>query len=271
MIITDDFVYIHQPKTGGTFVTRMLQTLYGVERRPWRRVWNRLLPKKLVSSEWFKGIRLPWQPRFIDVKKHGAVCEIPTPYRDLPIIGTVRNPYDRFVSQYEFQKAKDMSKESWPGAGRLREKFLENESWPFEEYVRWRSQNAPPRLASQEDARGDLIGLQTKQFVTTYAIDPPSVFRILQKTGVEAVSRSHFAPKRFIKTDNLNIDLYDTLRDFAFPKNRLEFILKSKKVRPPRSTRTAGQTWKRYYGEELLDYVKRTEKLLFELFPSFVS
>ena len=270
MIITDDFVYIHQPKTGGTFVTRMLQRVYGVERGLWHRLWRRRLPKPVRDSQWLKQVRMPWKPRFVDVKKHGAVCEIPLLYRELPIIGTVRNPYDRFVSQFEFQKAKDMSKESWPEGGRLRDKFLENENWPFDEYVRWRSRHAPPRLRSEVDAQGDLIGLQTKQFVTTYAMDPPRVFNILQEKGAEAVSRGHFAPMRFLETGNLNEDLYSTLRDFAFPEEKLEFILRAKKVRPPRSTRTLEQTWQRYYDEELLDYVRCTEKLLFELFPSFV-
>jgi len=39
MIFTDNFVYVHKPKTGGTFVTDVLRRIYGSGTR--RTVWTR--------------------------------------------------------------------------------------------------------------------------------------------------------------------------------------------------------------------------------------
>ena len=90
MILTDDFVYIHEPKTGGTFVTKMLSRLYepvkqtgGVER---------LLRRVLRCGK----------KQLIETNKHGTCSDIPESHRGKPILATIRNPYDRYVSQYEF-------------------------------------------------------------------------------------------------------------------------------------------------------------------------
>jgi hypothetical protein len=57
MIITEKFVYIHWPKTGGTFVTQVLDELISVHghRRSWGQrlglgVRSRIVPK---LSRWF--------------------------------------------------------------------------------------------------------------------------------------------------------------------------------------------------------------------------
>ena len=43
MIFTDRFVYVHEPKTGGTFVTSMLFRLYGLRWTRWTRSAARAL------------------------------------------------------------------------------------------------------------------------------------------------------------------------------------------------------------------------------------
>lgn len=70
MIVSDTFVFIHLHKSGGTFINQMmLKCLPGAERL---------------------GYHLPYR-------------ELPTAYRHLPVIGTVRNPWDYYVSWYFFQ------------------------------------------------------------------------------------------------------------------------------------------------------------------------
>lgn len=76
MILTRDFVYIHLPKTGGTFV---------------RKVCEQHAPAD-------------WQAKFFD--DHPTVQDIPEAYQQLPTIGMVRNPWSFYVSWYAFLKQK---------------------------------------------------------------------------------------------------------------------------------------------------------------------
>jgi hypothetical protein len=73
MIVSDRFVFLHLHKSGGSFV-------------------NRFLLESLPSARQI-GYHLPRE------------C-IPEPARALPILGTVRNPWDYYVSWYSFQQAK---------------------------------------------------------------------------------------------------------------------------------------------------------------------
>ncbi len=75
MLICDRFVYIHMPKTGGTFVRHAL---------------TKLLAKCDIA--------------FFDDQdnKHAGVERIPDRYRHLPVLATIRNPFDHLVSLYEF-------------------------------------------------------------------------------------------------------------------------------------------------------------------------
>ena len=73
MIVTDRFVFLHLHKSGGSFV-------------------NRFLLESLPSARQV-GYHLPRD-------------DIPAQARALPILGTVRNPWEYYVSWYSFQQAK---------------------------------------------------------------------------------------------------------------------------------------------------------------------
>ena len=72
MIVTDRFVFLHLHKSGGSFVNRFLMAC--------------------VPGSQPVGYHLPRD-------------DIPADARHLPILGTVRNPWDYYVSWYTFQAA----------------------------------------------------------------------------------------------------------------------------------------------------------------------
>ena len=72
MIATERFVYLHLHKSGGTFINRFLL--------------------ELLPSAQRIGYHLPRS-------------EIPPALRSLPVLGTVRNPWEYYVSWYAFQAA----------------------------------------------------------------------------------------------------------------------------------------------------------------------
>ncbi|MBW8734687.1 MAG: hypothetical protein JF571_10345, partial [Asticcacaulis sp.] len=70
MIICRKFVFLHLHKSGGTFVNHMMM--------------------KCIPSARRIGYHLPYS-------------QIPDAFRHLPVLGTVRNPWDYYVSWYHFQ------------------------------------------------------------------------------------------------------------------------------------------------------------------------
>ncbi|NQV05169.1 sulfotransferase family 2 domain-containing protein [bacterium] len=73
MLITEKFVFIHVPKTGGDFI---------------RRVCIRRLPEDWLVKT--------------NIAKHGEDTDIPEEYRHLPRFALVRNPWDWHVSWYHY-------------------------------------------------------------------------------------------------------------------------------------------------------------------------
>lgn len=70
MIVTDRMVFLHLHKSGGTFVNALLL--------------------RCVPSAHPVGYHYPYR-------------ELPSEYRDLPVVGTVRSPWGYYVSWYHFQ------------------------------------------------------------------------------------------------------------------------------------------------------------------------
>jgi hypothetical protein len=75
MILSSKFVFVHLPKTGGSFV-RELMTHHAPP---------------------------AWQISLLD--DHPTIRDIPATHQHLPIFGLVRNPFDWYVSWYHYLKA----------------------------------------------------------------------------------------------------------------------------------------------------------------------
>ena len=73
MIATERFIYLHLHKTGGTFLNECLMKFF-----PGAHQLGYHLPRRMI----------------------------PPKYRQLPILGFVRNPWDYYVSWYSFQSAR---------------------------------------------------------------------------------------------------------------------------------------------------------------------
>jgi len=72
MILTNRFVFVHMPKTGGSFV---------------RRIFRRTAP-----PEW----------EFAEIDSHVFAADTPESHAHLPKVGFVRNPFDWYLSFYRY-------------------------------------------------------------------------------------------------------------------------------------------------------------------------
>lgn len=94
MFITDKLVFLHIPKTAGTFVHKVLRELHCSSG------WQR----KVHSLQRATGIKIPLFPyRYREVTKHSTRRRIPEACDGSRlVILAVRNPLDHYVSHYRF-------------------------------------------------------------------------------------------------------------------------------------------------------------------------
>ncbi|HEV2765679.1 MAG TPA: hypothetical protein VGV38_22030 [Pyrinomonadaceae bacterium] len=260
MIFTDRFVYVHEPKTGGTFVTSALFRLYGLK-------WTR---RTHLRNALLRGARAR-HPKYgalvHDSNKHGFCRHIPEAHRSKPVLATVRNPFDLYVSQYEFGWWK--RREFLPlyravtGFERAYPRFPE---LTFAEYVRL-ANDAFPTYANGGGPRG----LLTEQFLKYYFRDPERAFaRLGDKDYISSGRyRADMFDLHFVRTDQLNRGLYDFLLRFGYEDEDVRFVVEMERVLPRGKGRSAAQRWEHYYTPELKREVRERERFLFSLFPEF--
>lgn len=254
MIFTDRFAYVHEPKTGGSFVTAALMRLHGVR---WsRRLWLESVLRRHVTRRGPHGSFIYHTP------KHGTVSHVPPAHREKLVLATVRGPYEMYVSQYEFGwwRRRDMRRyfRTLPDFARRFPRFPD---LSFPEFVElW---DAAMGRADGEDGRG----AWTCQFIRFY-------FREPQREWPDAVLRDPQARRaampriHFVRTEGVRDGLHAFLLEQGYPPEDVAFIREMGKVLPGRGRRD-DQRWEGYYTPELKDRVRRRERLLLEIFPDF--
>lgn len=273
MLLTDRFVFIHMPKTGGTFVTEVLERLH--------RPKPPTLPQRLVGKA--RGLlgrprrsRYPYGELHNLEPKHGTCHDIPPGHRGKTILSSVRSPHEWYVSQYEFAwwRRTHLYNPNDPStpAGHAIERVLpafaaEHPHFPdisFAEFM-----DLCDRAARVYDPDGR-SGLYTHGFARYYFKAPaealatfaPEYFR----SG--AVKRDMF-DVRFIHTEALNRQLADFLRGQGYRKKDLAFIEGLGKILPEGRGRREDQLWSNYYTPALRRQVRQNDWALYELFPAF--
>lgn len=253
MILTRKFVYVHLPKTGGTFVTSVLERLLKPPKP--RTPWGRLLRR--VRGRVYR-----------DTNKHGTCSEIPPSHRGLPVVSTIRNPFDRYVSQYEFAWWKEQTRE-WIDRRGLRERFPRFPDLTFPEFV----DAASSCFHQMKDSplRGeDALGFHSEQFVRYFFRDPKGAWPRIDEAYIrERRFEADMHPVRFLRQESLNGDLHRFLLEVGFPEEEVAFVPDEGRILPEGGKPRKVRDWRGYYTPELRALVRRRERLLFALFPEY--
>jgi hypothetical protein len=257
MILTPRFVYIHLPKTGGTFVSTVLERLM---KPPRPRNW----PERVVGRIRKQILGRPW----VDTNKHGFCCEIPEPYRGLPIAACVRNPFDRYVSQFEFGWWRTHREPwiDWEAIGRRFPSFPDIDFGEFLEVASIHFQRLEGSPLPPEDA----LGFHSEQFVRHFFRDPEGTWPLIDDAYIEERrwERDLF-PVRFLRQESLNRDLHDFLLEVGFPPGEVAFVLEEGPILPEGSSRKGDRHWSDYYTPRLKALIRRRERLFLAVFPEY--
>lgn len=246
MVITPDFVFIHMPKTGGTFIAEMLRLVYG--------------PRAVESG-----------------RKHATCDEIPAADRGKPILSVIRSPFERYVSQYHYGWWKTNPQEYCDPA-LVRERYPEYPQVEFEDFVvlanryfvnvhrgvanGYESPELPPDLAP---------GWHSEQFIRFFCRDPHRAFasiteRDLQRGHLEAYEY----PVHFLRTETLNQDIADYLQGCGVDAEFLWVIREHERVMPEQAHEARARPHARdYFDRRLRDFVQHKEMFLFNRFPQY--
>lgn len=263
MILTHDLVFVHFPKTGGTFVRRMLTKL---DEARIKGTWLAYLPPNIR-----RRVRRDFIDYDLSDKQHDPCRHIPASHQDKPILATLRNPYDRYVSIYEFRYWA-INAARYPLWNNVKKAYPHFPDLTFVEFVQALNQIILPARVSTSLGRDKDIpfGWQTWQFVDFFFKEPD---QILPKLGPNYLSSKAYQadiyPIHFIRTHNLNQELHDFLIHLGYQPHDIAFILTTPKIFPEGRGRNADQIWQKYYTPELKEYVRQKEDFLFTLFPEF--
>jgi hypothetical protein len=175
MLVTKDFVFVHVPKTGGTFVNNLV--------------------KQHAEVEWEGPL-------------HATYDMLPDEYRDLPAVAFVRNPFTWYPSWWEHQRRKGpASKEEWPYHQLVRpssnfEEFLgrafARENGDFYSGM-LRDTIAPGVWTGRtERLRRDFI-----DFIAAHEIDAPELVKAVKDAPPENVAEERRPHQEYFRTPDV--------------------------------------------------------------------
>lgn len=264
MVITDKFVYIHKPKTGGSFVTDALFALYNAK-------WSRLSHLRLALTG-----KISYYNSFGELRmtsaKHEGCSSIPVNEQSKIILSTIRNPFDYYVSQFEFGwwKRREWVRyyKTFPEFSQKFPAFPNLTFHQFMEMIHF--------VFNPENFRDfydpSLPGRNTIEFIDMYFKMPLSIYKHVNPMYAKSgLFKRDMYPVRFIFTHKLNRQLYEFLVEMGYPAEKVEFILQKEKVLPQGKGRINKPKWQQYYSKELIELVRRKDDFLFSAFPELAE
>jgi hypothetical protein len=248
MLLSPYFVFVHIPKTGGSFVTKLLL--------------DHLPPE----------CRLAQGPDM-----HAPVSQIPDVYRPAPRFGFIRNPWDWYVSWYHYMMEQKPPHALFTSASQgaeadfattlenlltLNETFEKNVR-SFRDDPRARSPQQARRMHLLVDAVGIMrrlnIGFLTWRYLYSFCPNADSLFQ------QRALESSMPVPDaiRIGRFEALRDSLTEMIREFRIPHS--EATIAAIHTRPPENA-SQRQDYSSYYEPRLRDLVAAKDRIVLRHF-----
>ena len=266
MVISDDFVFLHAPKTGGTFLTEVLTEVY-----------THHLQRRLICTN-----------------KHGGVERIPPEHRAKQRVTIVRHPFDYYASHYRFgywiNRPWDSIENGRPlvrtmpcfwDDDKMRRLFSNYPYLSFEQYLDGALHFNYGPLSPDNRHLADRLRLGPAT-VSALFYSVPDYLLLLEQLVVDhdlTHLKRQVAQTRILHTECLNQDTYRWLLELRIPPEVAEVALHKQPVKPLNTPdgktleRAHGQPrnthWSALFSERAKAWVVEYEWLIFELFPEY--
>ncbi len=245
MIITDDFVLLNFPKTGTTFTRKIIQKIY---------------------EDDYEELLLPVAFNIRDIGRrtqHGTYAQIPIEHRGKTVLSIMRNPFDRYISQYCFKWYAHSPPESIEKIRATYPSFPEMEFVDFLDMSdRFTKKNV---LKAYNIFLSTDIGTQTINFIAFYSNTPESDLNEMIQNNSDPFLK---LPKiHFLHQESLRKELCDFLVGLHRDKD-IEKIISSQEdmnVSRPSEERNLSQFW----NPDLHTMYSKKERFLLNAFPEY--
>ena len=253
MIITDKFVFLHFPKTGGIFVAEALKKLHAKINAP------TCIELMTPNTKRIHGGGV--------LNQHGTYEQIPAEHRNKPIISCIRNPFDHYVSIYAYRS---WIQRHFDKSETIMKKFPNFPNLDFGQFLSFINEFDIKTRTRSNELKID-IGTMTYAFIQFFFNDPGRIIANLDEAYLNSNSyQKDMAEVVFLHTEHLNQDLYQILPQFGYDQHDISFIIDEHKMNVT-PQRKAEQNWQTYYDPYLYDLVKFKERFIFKLFPEYKS
>lgn len=255
MLVTRTFVLLNNPKTGSSFCRTVLKEIHA-ERARRRSMVRRAMSR---SDDSLVELLLP------NIKvahnqerdQHGTWSQIPEEYRDREVASVVRNPYDRFLSMYQFRW---WEKHPPVPADVLMQELPHFPDLSLDDFVTLNE--LAVRHGRMSDGGEVRLGNQSAQFIQMFFRNPSAVLERATRPDVEpAELAAELAPITFLRQENLNHDFASFLARHGYTDAEVDYA----RTRPPVNvTRAGGSDRRSMWTPTALDYVGSDERFLIE-------
>ena len=264
MILTNDFIFIHFPKNAGSFVTQCLNKIYDgrtakAEEKKITDYFYYLFDRERTNySKKYMSKALAYTGEKIKTQHQGCE-EIPGKHQQKPIVSTIRNPFDRYVSQYKFGwwKRNPVVNEE-----RLKQLFPGFPDLSFSEYLDLVLNYNLENTKQKNDITLD-IGIYSLYYIKLFGKNYLELLSSIN--SINELEEHHFYDADFLYQENLREDLFRYLKKFGWPDEQLQVIYEHNKVNTSRDD----FSYREYYSQDNIDLIKEKEALIFNLFPSY--
>ncbi len=263
MIITDQFVLLNFPRTGSTFVREALASVYGRGGSRFEKVLGRFRPDR----DRFRELLLPIDRTTTALKvarksQHGCYSQIPAADRGKPVLCVKRNPFERFVSQFE----QGFWRENPPGDLReLQQLFPEFPDLSFSDYLKMDQVVAYNDVRQGAAVEAD-VGTCTLHFIRFFYPDPVAALAGLSDERIDSGEFLRGMPDiHFLQTENLVPGLRAFLSSVGFDEDKTSFLVDKPRVNG--SPRRGKRTWRDYFTPGEAERYRQRNRLLFQMFP----
>jgi hypothetical protein len=253
------------PKNGSTFVRTFLTRLHRLPRivlsQPSLRQLNNLVNSGFKEYHW-PNIREKG-PSYGQPDQHGTWDQVPERFRSLPVVMVVRNPLDRYVSEFHYR---------WWAEHEIVDRSIVLKELPnfpilsFEEFLRYKEIELQVRRGGLENVEG--IGSQTVEFLQMLFRDPLTVLSNLDSQYISSGNYTNQLPDKLhlLRMEYLNKDLHAFLRTMGYSDARTNQVLQESVIQPNEGTaRVPGSHWRDLYSESLIKKVVYKERFLLQI------
>lgn len=261
MIITESFVLLNYPKSGSTFARTVLAEIHEKRSAAASRWQMMLLPARLRTNAKFielmvPNIKLQGGPEHPD--QHGCYSQIPACYKHLEVATIVRNPFERFLSAFEFRWWVRFPAVPIP---KLMDMFPNFPHLVLDEYVEFTKVNMQYGRMNGDAIRAN-VGNQTVQFIQMFFRKPREVLAKLTDDYIESDQIfDDMAPITCLRQERLNEDFAEFLGRHGYSADECNYVRQRARVNV---TERRGER----LTSKAVDHVWYSERMIFRILKS---